>query len=285
MRSAWARSDWNSYRSSRLVRHQPGGRRSPCGGGARWLCRSLPEPGRWLHLGVSPASASNLEWFVTELLSIPGAASLSRGHLFDLCELEVREAAKRPREVWYPPYPYASPLDNRGSAAFVGLRGWHTRADLTRALFDGVVFNPIGQVSALETAFTLREARLTGGGSRSATWSQMFAAALGLPVTIAQSEESGFRGAALWAGVGVGRFDSLAEATETLVAHAADVRAPGGSAGRPGRRLRDVPGCRGRPRFVLAACPARGRPRVSRGDSTQPRWAAGRIWSLPRPTA
>lgn len=183
----------------------------------RWLCRSFPEPGRWLHLGVSPASASNLEWFVTELLSIPGAAGLSRGQLFDLCEMEVKAASAKPREVWYLPFLYGSPLDNRASAAFVGLRGWHTRADLTRALFEGVVFNHMWHVRALESAFELTEARLTGGGSRSATWSQMFADALGLPVTVVQTEESGVFGAALCAGVGIGLFGSLGEATDQLV--------------------------------------------------------------------
>lgn len=183
----------------------------------RWLCRSFMEPGRWMHLGVSPASASNLEWLAADVLSIPGTRGLARAELFRLLETEVGAVLGRAREVWYLPFLYGSPLDNRASAAFVGLRGWHTRADVTRALFEGVVFNHLWHVLALSTVFDLSEVRLAGGGSRSQTWAQMFADAMDLPVIVTQAEETGALGSAICAGIGVGRYSSLEDAVASVV--------------------------------------------------------------------
>ena len=183
----------------------------------RWLCRSFINPGQWLHLGVSPASASNLEWFVSEIMSVPGQGQMSRDRLFDPVEHEVQSALGRVREVWYLPFLYGSPLDNNASAAFVGVRGWHSRADLARALFEGVVFNHLWHIRALASKFTFGTARLTGGGSRSATWGQMFADAVGLPVAVTASDECGVLGSALCAATGTGRFASIQEAVKATV--------------------------------------------------------------------
>jgi L-xylulokinase len=155
----------------------------------RWLCRNFINPGQWLHLSVSPASASNLEWFVAELCSQPGTRAVAAPGVFEILEQEVQAALRRPREVWYLPFLYGSPLDNRASAAFVGLRGWHTRGDMARALFEGVVFNHLWHIEALGSAFESSEARLTGGGSRNATWSQLFSDAIGLPIVVTEVEE------------------------------------------------------------------------------------------------
>jgi L-xylulokinase len=59
--------------------------------------------------------------------------------------------------------------------------------------------------------------RLTGGGSSSEVWSQMFADALNETVEVTGAGETGALGAALCAGVGIGVYDSLNDATDTVV--------------------------------------------------------------------
>jgi L-xylulokinase len=181
----------------------------------RWSCRSFVLPGRWLHCGVSPASASNLEWFANELW--PARAGEAGADVFAGIEREVVAALPRPREIWYLPFLYGSPIDNAASAALVGVRGWHSRGDLARALFEGVVLNHLWHVVALRSAFPLTSARLTGGGSRSAVWSQMFADALGIPVGIPAADETGALGAAICAGIGVGAFSDLRDGVAAAV--------------------------------------------------------------------
>jgi len=63
----------------------------------------------------------------------------------------------------------------------------------------------------------VKHIRLTGGGSSSEIWSQMFADALNETVEVTGARETGALGAALCAGVGIGVYDSLNDATENVV--------------------------------------------------------------------
>lgn len=183
---------------------------------ARWSCRNFGTPGRWMNMAVSPASATNLEWFVRDLLEADGPRPGGGGFAF--VDAEVGAVLPDPREVWYLPYLYGSPVSDRASGAFAGLRGWHHRGHLLRALLEGVVFNHRMHVEALRSAFpNLAEARLTGGGSRSRVWVQMFADALEMPITLTASDETGALGAAICAGVGAGLFPDVAAAAERVV--------------------------------------------------------------------
>ena len=59
-----------------------------------------------------------------------------------------------------------------------------------------------------DTGGPLVEAVLSGGGSRSPHWPQMFADGIGIPITTAEARETGALGAAIGAGVGIGLFDT-----------------------------------------------------------------------------
>ena len=60
------------------------------------------------------------------------------------------------------------------------------------------------------------EATLSGGGARSEFWAQMFADCLGVPISVAEAEETGALGAALGAGVGVGVFAGYEDAVASM---------------------------------------------------------------------
>jgi L-xylulokinase len=192
----------------------------------RWSCRNFIAKGRWMNSARSPASTTNLDWFMREILREPN---------FESIDEEVAISLAAPREVWFTPFLYGSPLGEDASAGFVGLRGWHQRADLLRALFEGVVFNHKMHVDALTSVFSISDAWLTGGGSRSQVWCQMFADALGMPVSVSASGEAGALGAAVCAGVGVGLFPTLESGVDQMV-HVAATYEPT-SAG--GASLRD----------------------------------------------
>jgi L-xylulokinase len=63
--------------------------------------------------------------------------------------------------------------------------------------------------------------RLTGGASRSPAWSQIFADALGRPVEVTTGRETGALGASMLAGIAVGAYRDLDEATARTVRIAA----------------------------------------------------------------
>ncbi|HEY7029768.1 MAG TPA: FGGY-family carbohydrate kinase [Thermomicrobiales bacterium] len=180
---------------------------------ARWVCRNFVEPGRWLAAGWSPASATNLEWFVRELCPVEVLAAEAHGDSpYAFVNDEAAAVWHEPSRLVFHPFLYGSPYGDAASAAFLGLRGWHRRGHLLRAVLEGVTFNHRTHVEALRSSFPVSEARLGGGGAQSALWSQLFADALNLPVLTTDAKEAGARGAALLAGVAAGVYSSLVDA-------------------------------------------------------------------------
>lgn len=184
----------------------------------RWFARNFVRYGQWMHMSLSLASAGNLEWFVQQLCQADYEAAKARGEdPFAFVEREVAAVADDPSDVLFLPFLYGSPHGAAASGTFLGMRGWHNRGHLLRAVLEGVVFNHRTHVDALRDAFEIREGRLTGGAARSRRWAQMFADSLNLTVLLTDTDESGALGAAMCAAVGTGLHDSLEEAAAASI--------------------------------------------------------------------
>ncbi|MBL4928156.1 FGGY-family carbohydrate kinase [Fuscibacter oryzae] len=176
---------------------------------ARWFCRNGLRLGEWNNMAISPASAANYDWFLDTLCAPERAsAEAGGGSIHDRIGQEVQVALDRPSTVLFHPYLYGSPHGAGASGGFLGLRGWHDRADLLRAVIEGIAFNHRVHVDALRDGFNPGIARLTGGISRNPVFAQIFADVLDMPVSVSQTEEAAAWGAALCAGSGVGLFTS-----------------------------------------------------------------------------
>ena len=103
--------------------------------------------------------------------------------------------------------------------AFVGLTMAHGRAEMARAVLEGVAFNLKSILDAfLEQGAPIQAMRLIGGGARSALWRQILADVYGLPILRpALVAEATSLGAAIAGGVGVGLFPDFRVA-RTIVA-------------------------------------------------------------------
>jgi len=178
-----------------------------------WCCRNGFRPGEWLDVSGSPASATNIDWFVQQFCrdALKEARALGCSP-FDLLQDEIEAAFARPSGLVYHPFLYGSPHGDAATAGFLGMQAWHERGHLIRALFEGIVFNHRFHVDALRRAFPMTEARLGGGGARSPRLSQLFADTLDLPVTIVDADEAGALGVALCAGIGSGCYADYAQA-------------------------------------------------------------------------
>jgi L-xylulokinase len=119
------------------------------------------------------------------------------------------------------PFLYGAQQNGRARAGFYGIGGWHSRAHMLRALFEGVVFEHARHIDVLRHAgAVISTATLSGGGSRSSVWPQIFADVLDVPVTVSRSRETGALGAAIAAGTGVGLFADYAAGTRAMTAPA-----------------------------------------------------------------
>lgn len=170
-------------------------------------------PGRFVNIESSATSAANLEWYVRELVERGG----HHDDPFGACNARIAEVIPAADDPFFHPFLYGSGQGADFRAGFYGLAGWHTEGHLLRALFEGVLFEHRRHVEVLASSGSIFDrAVLSGGGSRSAVWPQMFADCLGVPITVAEARETGALGAAIGAAIGVGLFPDYEAAVSVM---------------------------------------------------------------------
>ncbi|UCG23582.1 MAG: carbohydrate kinase [Chloroflexota bacterium] len=173
----------------------------------------------FLTIEGSATSATNLEWFVKQCCGDERAEAERRGiSVYEVCNEEVASIPVADSNIIVHPFLYGSNVQATARAGFYGVAGWHTRAHLLRALYEGVVFGHLSHIEKLRAAGAQIEgARLAGGGSRSTVWSQMFADTIQVPMEVPDGNELGARGVALSAGIGAGIYRDYEEAVREAV--------------------------------------------------------------------
>ncbi|AGB73896.1 MULTISPECIES: FGGY-family carbohydrate kinase [Rhizobium] len=170
---------------------------------------------RYMAIESSATSAANLEWLVREFFS---AVPADGGSPFDLCGELAAAIVPAADDPLYHPFLYGAQQDGNARAGFYGVAGWHSKGHLVRAVLEGVAFGHRQHIETMRRAGAVfNDAVLSGGGSRSLIWPQIFADVLGLPVSIARSRETGALGAAIAAGTGAGIFADFTAGAASMV--------------------------------------------------------------------
>ena len=183
------------------------------------FCHAIPD--RWHLMGVTLCAGGSLQWWRDTMCGDLVARARDRG--VDPYELIIAEASQAPAGcdgVSFLPYlsgertPHA---DSSARGVFLGISNRTTRAHLTRAILEGVTCS-LAEVFALvgTSGAPADRVRLSGGGARSAFWRQMLTDALGIPSAIVTQPHGAAYGAALLAGVGVGIWNSVDDATASI---------------------------------------------------------------------
>ena len=113
----------------------------------------------------------------------------------------------------------ASPVvDPESLGAFVGLNPRTSRGDLLRSIIEGLDYQFLNIVTAMESAMGNKLERFVavGGATRNAFWMQNKADIAGRPVETSAIEEATPMGAAILAGIGIGIYQNEAEAYERI---------------------------------------------------------------------
>ena len=171
---------------------------------------TLPQSanGEHLYLRAMPTltGCEALDWFV---------ATLRVETLEELSQLAAAAAPGAGNLVFLP---YLSPAGERSPflapaarGSLLGLSLEHTRAEIARAVFEGLSFVIRECLSACTTHLPSR-LTVCGGGSRSHLWCQIIADVCGCEVVRPEISEVGARGAFFHALVATGAAASLAEA-------------------------------------------------------------------------
>jgi sugar (pentulose or hexulose) kinase len=174
--------------------------------------------GRWLRAMVNVSGTASLDWFIRTFYVPEAAAAPSQAELFDRLEELARESPPGANGVIYLPYlsglgittPFSEPA---ARAQFFGLTDAHRHSDLLRAVYEGIALSIRDGYHAMGRP--IDEIRLSGGGSKSFFWSQLIADCTGKRVVVPAGKEFGARGVALLAGLALGWYASIDEASQT----------------------------------------------------------------------
>ena len=109
-------------------------------------------------------------------------------------------------------------VDSRSLGAFVGLSNFAQSGDILRAIIEGLDYQVLDIVNALQTGLGITPERLVavGGATRNQFWMQNKADVVGLPIEVPDVEEATPLGAAILAGIGVGLYKDEQDAFERV---------------------------------------------------------------------
>ncbi len=191
----------------------------------RFLCSCHVLPGRWaIEAGILVTGAA-LPWFLDNFYEPKEGEDPYRA----LEEMAARSSIGA-RELLFVPHfagsksPYWNP---KSRACLHGLTLGHTRADIARALLEGIFLEVKKNIDLLVSQDRPDvEVRVSGGVSRSDFFNQLQADIYGLPLR-RTSEEATSLGAAILAAHRIGWYASLPDALEEMGArNERDVKRP-----------------------------------------------------------
>jgi len=133
--------------------------------------------------------------------------------LYKFLEQQAKSSGIGARDIMFLPYlmgertPY---WDQNLQGAFIGLSLTHTRADMIRAIFEGIAYTIHNVLDVYEeNSISIENLVLIGGGAESVFWSHIFCDILNKPIYLTNSPRMATAlGAAIAAGVGSGLFQN-----------------------------------------------------------------------------
>lgn len=175
-------------------------------------------PGYYLAEESSPTSAGNLEWLAQTVLSCDREKAEQEGKsIYSLLDSMVEETPLAEDAPLFFPYLFGAPDAPQANAVFAGFTARHGKADMVRAVFEGIVFGHREHIDRLLACRSRPEGvHLSGGAANSSVWVQMFADVLGLPVKTMALKEPGALGCAMAGAVAAGIYPDFPSAVSGM---------------------------------------------------------------------
>jgi xylulokinase len=163
-------------------------------------------PSRWLAHGAMSMLGGSFGWLQTKIWP--------EVHSFAELERMAQESVPGANGLIFLPYLAGerSPIwDSEASAAWIGLRLEHGRADMVRAVFEGAAFGLRQILEKAKAQWSWSPSKLVGvgGGAHSRYWAQIKADVLQLEYGLAEQTDASALGAALLGGVAARVYSGL----------------------------------------------------------------------------
>ena len=174
--------------------------------------------GKWHVMGVTQGAGLSLQWLRNQLA--PGAS-------YDSLTAEAAKAPRGSQGLFWLPYLMGERtphLDATARGGWIGLTASHTRADLIRAVIEGVSYSQRDCLDIIESlGVPVSSVRASGGGAKSEFWRGLLANILDKRVVTLETQEGSAYGAALLALAGTGEYAGVPEVCRAAIRETASV--------------------------------------------------------------
>lgn len=183
-------------------------------------CHALPN--MWHCMGVMLSAGGSLRWFRDVFCGEEKRDAYDRKiDTYEILSEQASSVEPGSDGLLFLPYlsgertPHADPY---ARGVFFGVTLRHQREHFIRSVMEGVAFGLKDSIVLMnDMKLQMNNMRLSGGGARSGIWGQIIADVLGSTVHTVKVTEGAAYGAALLAGVGIGAYNTVREATESIV--------------------------------------------------------------------
>jgi xylulokinase len=156
------------------------------------FCHAVRD--KWHVMGVTQGAGLSLQWFRNQLA--PGVE-------YDKLTEEAANSPAGAQGLFWLPYLMGERtphLDATIRGGWMGLTARHTRADLIRAVIEGVSYSQRDCLDIIEgLGVAVSDVRASGGGAQSKFWRRLLASVLNKRVVTLETQEGSAYGAALLA--------------------------------------------------------------------------------------
>jgi len=191
------------------------------------FCHAVRD--KWHVMGVTQGAGLSLQWFRNRLA--PGTS-------YDALTAEAATSPAGAQGLFWLPYLMGERtphLDATARGGWIGLTASHTRADLIRAVIEGVSYSQKDCLDIIgELGVEINSVRASGGGAQSAFWRGLLASIFDKRVVTLETQEGSAYGAALLALAGTGAYGSVQEVCRAAIREV-DSQEPGADAAFYGR--------------------------------------------------
>ena len=174
------------------------------------FCHAVRD--KWHVMGVTQGAGLSLQWFRNRLA--PGTA-------YDALTEEAATSPAGAHGLFWLPYLMGERtphLDATARGGWIGLTAKHTRADLIRAVIEGVSYSQRDCLDIIgELGVEMNSVRASGGGAQSRFWRGLLAAILDKRLVTLETQEGSAYGAALLALAGTGAYASVPEVCRAAI--------------------------------------------------------------------
>lgn len=185
-------------------------------------CNAHVVPRKWEIEGMNFSSGSVYRWFKNNFWREAERKSKEGSVIpYEILEKQITKVPVGSRGVLVLPH-----FSGRGTpdwntearGLFIGLTLDHTKADLTRAIMEGITLDVKTALDAMESLVgKIEKIRITGGATKSRVWTQMQADIYGKPIYKLRVKDCSCLGAAIIAGAGTQKFKSLEKGVMKMV--------------------------------------------------------------------